>query len=199
MSITVQKHEADEYNISIKTPKLVIENIVDEDHLIQLVSQAKACLGDRPEHVEPKTQIKSRHQISIVNFKRHEFVSPKDTWAHESDRNTTAWWVDNDLVAWCQLIRDKIGEQIVITSGYRSPEYNDTIPGAKKNSQHILGRAVDIACDPIKKAKILQVVGEINSDIENKRLDLKPIRGIGPAYEDFVHLDIRKSDVIHYW
>lgn len=40
--------------------------------------------------------------------------------------------------------------EVRITSGYRSPEYNKSIPGAAKNSKHMSGEAIDIF-DPDKR------------------------------------------------
>lgn len=42
-----------------------------------------------------------------------------------------------------QPIRDKWGEPIIITSGYRSPRLNSAVGGAV-NSQHMIGQAADI-------------------------------------------------------
>lgn len=43
-------------------------------------------------------------------------------------------------------IRGLIGVPIIITSGYRSPEVNSAVGGAK-SSFHTLGRAADLTCD----------------------------------------------------
>lgn len=42
-----------------------------------------------------------------------------------------------------QPLRDKLRRPIIVTSGYRCPELNKLVGGAK-NSQHVLGQAVDI-------------------------------------------------------
>ena len=42
-----------------------------------------------------------------------------------------------------QPLRDKLRRPIIVTSGYRCPELNRLVGGAK-NSQHVLGQAVDI-------------------------------------------------------
>lgn len=42
-----------------------------------------------------------------------------------------------------QPIRDKWGEPIIVTSGYRCPKLNAAVGGAKA-SQHMLGQAADI-------------------------------------------------------
>lgn len=42
-------------------------------------------------------------------------------------------------------IREKFG-QVIITSGFRSPEFNATLSAAAQNSQHCLGEAADFFC-----------------------------------------------------
>ena len=49
----------------------------------------------------------------------------------------------DDLVFKLDRAREFYGSPIVITSGYRSPEHNEKIGGAKK-SAHTFGKAVDI-------------------------------------------------------
>jgi len=51
--------------------------------------------------------------------------------------------IDDELVVLLQCIREHFGNPVHITSGYRTIAYNSTLPGASKNSQHILGRAAD--------------------------------------------------------
>ena len=54
--------------------------------------------------------------------------------------------IDPRLVLKLQELRLAIGRSLVITSGYRCQEHNDKIPHSSKNSSHIRGLAVDIAC-----------------------------------------------------
>lgn len=49
-----------------------------------------------------------------------------------------------------QKIRDKLGEPIHISSGYRCKELNDMV-GGSTNSDHLFGCACDIRCDDNKK------------------------------------------------
>lgn len=44
-----------------------------------------------------------------------------------------------------QPLRDYMGEPVIINSGYRSPELNRQIGGAR-SSQHVIGEAADINC-----------------------------------------------------
>lgn len=50
---------------------------------------------------------------------------------------------DNELVDKLQILRNLIGESIIITSGYRCSSYNKKIKGYTK-SNHLTGQAADI-------------------------------------------------------
>ncbi|WP_418308481.1 YcbK family protein, partial [Parasutterella sp.] len=51
--------------------------------------------------------------------------------------------VQEGLYQLLEEIRDEFGKPIVVNSGYRSPEHNKNIGGAK-NSYHVKGMAADI-------------------------------------------------------
>jgi len=50
------------------------------------------------------------------------------------------------LVNKLQALRSRIGKPVTVTSGYRCPEHNRVVGGAK-NSLHMLGVAADIFCN----------------------------------------------------
>jgi uncharacterized protein YcbK (DUF882 family) len=82
-----------------------------------------------------------------------------------------------------QVLRDAVGKSITITSGYRSPEHNAKIKGAK-NSQHITGMAADIKVTGMTPKEVALVIeGLIESGKMNQG-------GIG-IYPSWVHYDIR--------
>lgn len=85
--------------------------------------------------------------------------------------------LDAKLLKKLQELRDIVGRPIIINSGYRTVEYNKKI-GGSPNSQHILGRAVDIVIPPLDPREIAEVAESIG------------FGGIG-IYEDFVHVDVR--------
>tara|TARA_R110000803_G_scaffold28051_1_gene65229 strand:- start:1593 stop:1985 length:393 start_codon:yes stop_codon:yes gene_type:complete len=58
------------------------------------------------------------------------------------------------------LLREKLNQPMVISSGYRTPEHNERIGGSKK-SAHILGKAVDIVCSGEKAHAILTLALEL--------------------------------------
>lgn len=103
-------------------------------------------------------------------------------------------WIDSRLKPLCEVleaIRAKLGKPISIMSGYRTPEYNESIHGAK-NSQHCQGRAADIRVSGIAASAVHAVIlsmyksGEIN------------IGGLG-KYNSFVHVDIRYGTTLAQW
>ena len=85
------------------------------------------------------------------------------------------------------LLREKLNQPMVISSGYRTPEYNERIGGSKK-SAHTLGQAVDIVCSGNKAHAILTLALELG------------FTGIGVKQHGdhksrFIHLDTVKSGV----
>jgi zinc D-Ala-D-Ala carboxypeptidase len=56
-----------------------------------------------------------------------------------------------------QPIRDAIGKPLFVSSGFRSPELNRELGGAK-NSQHLDGKAADIVCSAITSKDLFKRV-----------------------------------------
>ena len=92
--------------------------------------------------------------------------------------------IGHDLVFVIEELRKKLGLPIIVVSGYRCPNYNVTIGGAK-DSYHVQGRASDI-----------YTTAELNTICKTaKELGLT---GIGKYPDDnFVHIDNR--DIECYW
>lgn len=81
------------------------------------------------------------------NFNLSEFVI-SETASRRGIDNTPPDFAINNLrntAMLMQLIRNKLGKPITITSGYRCPELNALIGGAK-NSDHTRGEAADFIC-----------------------------------------------------
>ena len=55
--------------------------------------------------------------------------------------------------------RDKLGEPIIVNSGYRCVKHNKAVGGVA-NSQHTKGEAADIRCDDNKKLLKLLIEGQ---------------------------------------
>lgn len=82
-----------------------------------------------------------------------------------------------------QVLRDEVNKPISITSGYRSPEHNAKVKGAK-NSQHIKGTAADIKVKGMTPKEVALVIEGL---IESGKMKQG---GIG-IYRTWVHYDIR--------
>ncbi len=101
-------------------------------------------------------------------------------------------FIDEELIALLQNIRDHFGQPVRLSSGYRTPAYNSTLKNAARYSQHLYGRAADIQVD--------------NTSIEDiaayAEMLIPTHGGIGryPANahrKGWVHLDTRPSK--HRW
>lgn len=89
--------------------------------------------------------------------------------------------VNLQLIELCNRIREEFGKPLVVNSGYRSPEHNERVGGAK-SSMHVLGQAADLA--PLRKdmrdiAKLWRICNKLN-----------PNGGVG-YYDGFCHVDCR--------
>jgi uncharacterized protein YcbK (DUF882 family) len=81
-----------------------------------------------------------------------------------------------------QVLRDAVGKSITITSGYRSPQHNKKIGGAK-DSQHVKGMAADIKVAGMTPKEVALVIEGL---IESGKMKQG---GIG-IYPSWVHYDI---------
>ena len=112
----------------------------------------------------------STHQIS-EHFKVREFA--------QKDFRCDKVIVDTKLIKVLEDIRAHFKKPVIVTSGYRTPEYNTKIGGVK-NSQHTKGTAADIKVSGVP-AK------EVQKYLEHKYPDKY---GIG-SYLTFTHIDTR--------
>ena len=81
-----------------------------------------------------------------------------------------------------QVLRDEVGQTIIINSGYRSPAWNRKIGGAK-NSMHIKAMASDLVCVGLTPKQLKAVIERLIKTGKMKN------GGIG-LYPSFVHYDI---------
>jgi len=81
------------------------------------------------------------------------------------------------IQAWLRL--NKQPSKIVITSGYRTPEYNSTLEGAAKQSMHVKAMAADITIPGVATEQIAKLAKAIG------------VGGVGvyPSRK-FIHVDI---------
>lgn len=89
-----------------------------------------------------------------------------------------------ELALQLEIIRSHFNAPVKINSAYRSPEYNATIPGSSKNSQHVLGKAADIVVEGYTPDEVADAIEFL--------IDTGMIKqgGLG-RYNSFTHYDIR--------
>lgn len=102
------------------------------------------------------------------NFSLHEF---------ECRDGSHLVKLDEELILKLQRLRNAIGKPITVNSGYRTPEYNKQV-GGSPNSQHLYGKAADIAAQGMKPLDVARLAEKIGFD------------GIG-VYSTFTHVDVR--------
>lgn len=88
-------------------------------------------------------------------------------------------FIDSYLVSILDVLRNQVGKPVIITSGYRTPERNKAVGGAKY-SYHTRGMAADI-----------RIEGMTAKEIANKLNKIIP-NGCGIiVYDTWVHIDTR--------
>lgn len=108
-------------------------------------------------------------EVLSPNFRLSEFQCPCD--ACHGGRPSI------DLVNKLQVLSDLTKLPIRITSGIRCELHNSAV-GGEKDSQHLYGNAVDVACpDSNTRFKIMQAAFQIG------------FTGIGIA-KNYIHLDV---------
>lgn len=90
-------------------------------------------------------------------------------------------FIDKYLVDILDILREKIGKPVIITSGYRTPEWNEKCEGAKY-SYHMRGMAADI-----------RVEGMSAKQIANKLNAIIPEECGIIVYKSWVHFDVRNG------
>lgn len=90
-------------------------------------------------------------------------------------------FIDDYLVTILDILRNKLGKPVIITSGYRTPEWNKKNNGAKY-SYHMRGMAADIRVD-----------GMSAKELANKLNAIVPDECGIIVYRSWVHFDVRTS------
>lgn len=90
-------------------------------------------------------------------------------------------FIDDYLVNILDIVRSEIQKPIIITSGYRTPEWNKKCDGAKY-SYHMRGMAADI-----------RVNGMSAKELANKLNAIVPDECGIIVYNGWVHFDVRTS------
>lgn len=97
-------------------------------------------------------------------------------------RKTGRVLVNEEALDKLQALRDRLGRPITITSGYRSPEHNRAVGGAR-GSKHLEGIAFDCRMDNHNPTEFVQAARSIG------------FKGIGTyPNSGFVHIDDRDAE-----
>lgn len=104
--------------------------------------------------------------------------------------NTPSVSVTHNLILLCnhilQPLRNAYGKPIIVTSGYRSPELNKAIGGAK-NSQHMRGQAADIkgsgGAIPQENRRLFDLIQKLNLPFD-QLIDEKNFSWIHVSFSD---------------
>ena len=106
------------------------------------------------------------YRIEIFNNWR-DFPMERWRWPNFSPeemacRGTGKLLIHEPSLDMLQALRELLGVPMLVNSAYRTPQYNATLPGAAKNSQHLVGRAYDISMlnhDPARFIGAAEQVG----------------------------------------
>ncbi len=109
------------------------------------------------------------------DFNLREYASP----------DTEEVKIDARLVTIIQLIRYRMGCEVTVNSGYRTPEYNHKVGGAIA-SLHLKGLAVDVTPEDKNLVKLFKIAAEFEE-----------VRGLG-IYKSHVHIDLRTTERV-FW
>lgn len=109
-----------------------------------------------------------------ADFYEHEFDSP----------DTGECKMDSKFMTVLQALRTKVGVKFIITSGYRTPEYNALKKG-EDDSLHLKGLAADVShetWDGLTKHRFIREASEMGFSI-----------GIYPRH---FHIDFRNAPTV---
>lgn len=90
-------------------------------------------------------------------------------------------FIDEYLWTILDILRTKIGKPVIITSGYRTPDWNKKA-GGTKYSYHMRGMAADI-----------KVYGMTPKEVANELNKIVPDECGIIVYNSWVHFDVRHS------
>lgn len=90
-------------------------------------------------------------------------------------------FIDDYLVSILDILRNKIKKPVIVTSGYRTPQWNTKCGGAKY-SYHMRGMAADIRVNDMTAKEIANKLDKIIPDE----------CGI-IVYDNWVHFDVRNK------
>ena len=121
------------------------------------------------------------------NFSLAELTHSNTAVARGIDNTPDAGELANlkELARRLQIMRDKLGKPLSITSGFRGPKLNRAVGGVS-NSQHLYGRAADISVNGHDRKEMVQAALDAG------------FTGIGLG-RTFLQVDTRPQDTVTVW
>lgn len=130
-----------------------------------------------------------------ANFTLNELIYSSTADRYDID-NTPSQFEYNNLKRLCeevlQPIRNRYGEPIKVTSGYRSPQLNSKLKGSA-TSQHCKGEAADIDCE--NNERLFNI---IISMINNNEIEVGQL--IDEKKYSWIHISLpyhKKNQILH--
>ena len=151
-----------------------------------IVGKNTVAMLDKLVEKKKKAILKKGDQLS-EHFKRKEF----ECNCVEKGLNYCDGYpvdIDAQLIKNLELVREKFGKPIIITSGLRCQKYNDSLKGSIKHSKHVQGKVVDI------------YIAGVTSNSQGKKEVIAywyTLKGVNYAYtnesnmKNAVHLDVK--------
>ncbi len=131
------------------------------------------------------------HTNLTENFKLSEFVESRFFGEHQEkviktfSEDTSLLENTKVLAKQLQALRDELQKPVRLNISYR-PLWWEKMKGRSGNSQHILGKAADIAVSGVSTKQVAETIERLIK--EGKMLD----GGLG-VYNSFVHYDIGRA------
>lgn len=121
------------------------------------------------------------------NFRIKEFMMHKDTCKKYgiSEATRMELILYEQIVNAAQKLRNKFGS-LNVNSGYRNPKYNNCI-GGSKTSQHMLGKALDLASSKYKPKEIQAYIRKNYKSLGITRMESKT----KPNCNIYTHIDCK--------
>ena len=117
-----------------------------------------------------------------AEVKRQEWPWPSFTPEEMACSLTGRLEYDPDFMNWLQALRYIHGKPMTISSGYRSPEHQKTLPGGRTTGAHVDGMAVDVKVfgqDAHSLVKLALGIGALGVGVHQT----------GPWYNRYIHID----------
>lgn len=140
---------------------------------------------------------------TVIIMSTSPYVSPHLKWSELACKDAIRTPVPLDLryraglvAGEFEIFRHECGDvPLTITSGYRTPAYNASLPNSATRSQHIYMRAIDVACPPSLTFGEFKAAAQRTAKHPASRIR----RLIYYPDKKFIHLDIRPTDVFKEW